>query len=313
MTGPAGAGTVTVDVPLADPDVALITAEPDDTAETTPVAETVATAVFALVHITDAPGITFPAALRTVAVSCDVAPILTVTAVGATVTDAAVGALTVTVEVPLADPDVAVMTAEPDDTAETTPVAETVATAVFALVHITDAPGITFPAALRTVAVSCDVAPILTVTVVGATVTDAAVGALTVTVEVPLADPDVAVMTAVPEDTADTTPVPETVATAVFPLLHVTAAPDITFPAASRTVAVSGDVPPILIVTVVGATVTEAVVGALTVTVAEPGTPSIVAVIETTPAATPVTTPAFETEAILVALLVHVTGLPVRL
>ena len=54
---------------------------------------------------------------------------------------------------------------------------------------------------------------------------------------VPLADPDVAVMVAVPSATAVTSPADETVATDELDVAHVTVAPEMMFPAASLTVA----------------------------------------------------------------------------
>ena len=59
---------------------------------------------------------------------------------------------------------------------------------------------------------------------------------------VALAVPEVAVIVAVPSATAVTRPADETVATPVFDEVQVTVAPDITLPAASRTVAVTVDV-----------------------------------------------------------------------
>ena len=65
------------------------------------------------------------------------------------------------------------------------------------------------------------------------------------TVAVPLARPDVAVMVADPVVTPVTSPASETVATTVFDDDHVTAAPDITVPPRSLTVGVSVAVAPI--------------------------------------------------------------------
>ena len=58
------------------------------------------------------------------------------------------------------------------------------------------------------------------------------------TVAVPLADPDVAVMVAVPSATAVTNPADETAATEVSDVSHVTVGFEITVPPASLTVAV---------------------------------------------------------------------------
>ena len=57
------------------------------------------------------------------------------------------------------------------------------------------------------------------------------------TVAAPLADPDVAVMVAVPSATAVTSPAAETVATVELDVAHVTVAPEMMFPPASLTVA----------------------------------------------------------------------------
>ena len=81
------------------------------------------------------------------------------------------------------------------------------------------------------------------------------------TVAVPLADPDVAVIVAVPSATAVTSPAAETVATDELDVAHVTVAPEMMFPPASLTVAVREAVSPIeLKVRLVGASVTEAAV-----------------------------------------------------
>ena len=59
------------------------------------------------------------------------------------------------------------------------------------------------------------------------------------TVAVPLADPDVAVMVAVPAATAVTNPADETVATDELDVAHVTVGFEITLPPAFFTVAMS--------------------------------------------------------------------------
>ena len=69
-------------------------------------------------------------------------------------------------------------------------------------------------------------------------------GTATVTAAVPLADPDVAVMVAVPSATEVTRPEEETVATDALDELHVTEAPLIVAPFWSFTVAESWDVSP---------------------------------------------------------------------
>ena len=77
-------------------------------------------------------------------------------------------------------------------------------------------------------------------------------------VAVPLADPDVAVMVAVPSATAGTRPADETVATDELDVTHVTVAPEMMFPAASLTVATRVVVSPADVkLTLVGDRVTD--------------------------------------------------------
>ena len=78
------------------------------------------------------------------------------------------------------------------------------------------------------------------------------------TVAVPLADPDVAVMVAVPSATAVTRPADETVATDELDVTQVTVAPEMMFPAASLTVETRVAVSPADVkLTLVGASVTD--------------------------------------------------------
>ena len=142
-----------------------------------------------------------------------------------------------TVAVPLADPDVAVMVAVPSATAVTSPADETVATDELDVTHVTVAPEMMFPPESLTVATRVAVSPAdVKLRLVGARVTDWATW-LTVTVAVPLADPDVAVMVAVPAATAVTRPADETVATDELDVAHVMVGFEMVFPAASVTVA----------------------------------------------------------------------------
>ena len=81
------------------------------------------------------------------------------------------------------------------------------------------------------------------------------------TVAVPLADPDVAVMVVVPSATAVTNPPAETVATDELDVAHVMLGFEIVFPAASITVAVMVAVSPDdAKLRLVGASVIEAAV-----------------------------------------------------
>ena len=116
-------------------------------------------------------------------------------------------------------------------------------------------------------------------------------------VAVPVADPDLAVMMAVPFSSPVTVPFEETGATSALLVDQVTdvlmIAPD-----GSRTTAVSCTVPDKPIVAVSGMTFTVRTPGATTVIVAVPTLPSLVAEIVAVPAETPLTRPPAVTVAI---------------
>ncbi len=77
----------------------------------------------------------------------------------------------------------------------------------------------------------------------------------------PLADPDVAVIVAVPSATAVTSPAAETIATDELDVAHVTVVPEITVPPASLMLATRVAVSPADVkLRLVGASVTEAAV-----------------------------------------------------
>jgi hypothetical protein len=157
------------------------------------------------------------------------------------VVSAGTGIDTVTVAVAVAEPDVAVIVAVPLATAVMSPADDTVATDEFDVFHVTDAPDIVAPFWSLTVAESWDVAPAdERVTLVEDNVIDVAVWVTaTVTVAVAVAEPDVAVIVAVPSATEVTRPDDETVATDAADEVHVTLAPLIVAPFWSLTVAVS--------------------------------------------------------------------------
>ena len=131
----------------------------------------------------------------------------------------------------------------------------------------------------------------------------------TVIVAVPVADPDFAVMVAVPTSSPVTVPFDETPATSGLLVDHDTGvvmmAPD-----GSRTVAVSVTVPRTPIVAEDGETCRVRTPGETTSTVAVPTCPSLIAVIVAVPVDTPVTTPLLETVAIEVWLLDQDTTRP---
>jgi hypothetical protein len=177
--------------------------------------------------------------------------------------------------------------------------------------QVTVRPVSTLPAESFGVAASCVVPATVMLAVAGLTVTDATGTGVTVTVAVPLLPSLVAVIVAVPAPAPLTRPLPLTVATARLLLDQVTVRPVSTLPAESFGVAVSCVVPPTYRLAVAGLTATAATGTSATVTVAVPLFPSLVAVIVAAPAATAVTRPVAETEAIPGALLVQVTGRPV--
>src|SRR5213080_2901393 len=302
--------TVTVAVPLCPSLVAVIVAAPAVTPVTSPPALTVATAVLLLPQLTGRPDNGLPLASFEVAVSCTVWPTCTDAVPGLTVTDATGTVLTVIVAVPLCPSLVAVIVAAPAVTPVTTPLPLTVATAVLLLPQLTGRPDNGLPLASFGVAVSCTVWPTGTDAVLGLTVTDATGTVLTVIAAVPLCPSLVAVIVAAPAVTPVTTPLPLTVATAVLLLPQLTGRPDNGLPLASFGVAVSCTVWPTGTDAVLGLTVTDATGTVLTVIVAVPPCPSLVAVIVAAPAATPVACPAPFTVATAGLLLDQVTVRP---
>src|SRR5690349_21241278 len=160
------------------------------------------------------------------------------------------------------------------------------------------------PAGTRTVAPSEGVADTAVATVArgssgGTAVTPLGGGcvvAVTVTTADPLRPSTVAVTVAVPADTAVTT-LPEIVATDEGATVHANARPEMGCPAASRAVAMACVVWPTATVAEASVTRTDATTACVTVTVALPCTPSLVAVIVAVPAPTAVTRPSDETVA----------------
>src|SRR5206468_1309379 len=120
--------TVIAAVPLLPSLVAVIVAVPTATADTRPLADTVATAGALLDHAMLRPVRTLPAASWGVVVGCTVERIPRVFGAGAPVTVPTVTPVTVSTAVPLLPSRVAVMPAGPAGPAETRPAAETVAT-----------------------------------------------------------------------------------------------------------------------------------------------------------------------------------------
>jgi hypothetical protein len=219
---------------------AVITALPADFAVTKPVEDTVATLVLLELHVTDGLDVVLG---RTVAVSCNVLPEHIVTSVSLNEMEVA-NCLTVTTQraVRLLPSSVfTVMTAVPVETGVTRPSGETIATSVLLEVQETDLSDVLLG---KTVSVSCKVLPIYKVADV--VLSDIEVASCLTVIEQDalklLPSAVLAVIVALPADTADTSPEDETVATLGLLELHVTDGLDVVL---GRTVAVNCSVSPV--------------------------------------------------------------------
>jgi len=146
--------------------------------------------------------------------------------------------------------------------------------------------------------------------VAAVTVTEATTADVVTSVALAVLPSTLPVIDTVPAPTAVTTPRFETVAMLVFELLHVTVRPVSTLPDASVATAVACAVLPTGIVDLSSTTLRLAIVDPPTVSVAEPETPSTVAVILVVPVSTAAIRPSEETVATDGLALAHVTVLP---
>jgi hypothetical protein len=228
---------------------------------------------------------------------------------GDTVTDVTTGT-PVSVVDPLTPSLVAVMVVVPAATTVARPeLASSVATPASLELHVTGRFVTVLSFTSMTVAENCCVLPTSTDGAPGATVTLFTGAGDTVTVADPLFPSLVAVAVTVPAARPVTSPVLALMlATPLLAgMLHVTTRSVTTTPRVSLTVAVSRTFAPAT--TLAAATVTLATGALVTVTVAEPLFPSLVAVAVTEPAERPVTSPVF---ALMLAYglfgMVHVTA-----
>jgi hypothetical protein len=202
--------------------------------------------------------------------------------------------VTVIVAIPILFSLSAVIFAIPGATAVTNPVADTVAIPGASVLHETSRPVMTRPLASRVSAESWNVDPSARLPEGAATVTEATGAGVTVTADVPVFPSLVATIFAVPVLTAVTSPARDTVATPVFSELHVIVRPDSTPPFASTSDADACVVSTALIELLASETVIEATGASVTVIVAVPLCPSLVAEIVAVPGATAVINPVAE-------------------
>ena len=203
----------------------------------------------------------------------------------------------------------------PSATSVTRPPGDTLAIVGAFDAHATARPVSVLPLASLSVTLSWTVPPTERFAVGGLTTTDATGVRVTVTAAVPDLPSLVAVMVAEPAATPVTTPtvtspLAVTVATAALLVAHVTTRPLNGLPLASRRFAVSCAACPAATLSVAGLILTDATGTTFTVTAALPVLPSLVAVIVTAPAATPVTSPVAETVAVAGALDAQVIARP---
>jgi hypothetical protein len=237
MKTDVGLGVTTIDViptptkavPETPSLVAVIVAAPAFNAVTRPVLDTTATASLLELHPTTR-SVSTVVPERTVATSWTFALTAMALTAGVTVTLVTGICLTLTVADPVRPSLVAKITAVPAAIPVTTPLVDTLATLGAPDVQLTTRPPSGSPRASRGVAVNVTLCPIVMSDWPGDTSTVATGTAVTVTSAVPVFPSLVAVIFAVPSESAVTTPVPETVATLGLSVENVIGRPVRTFP-----------------------------------------------------------------------------------
>jgi hypothetical protein len=216
--------TVRVVAPATAPEVALIVEVPTAMAVAKPLAAMVAVAGVAELHVTLPVRFCVLLSLKVpVAVNCCVRPFAMDGFPGVTAMDCSVAAVTVRVVDPVIDPDFALMEEVPAATAVASPAALMVATVVVADAQVTLLVKFCVLLSLNVpVAVNCCVNPLAMEGFAGVTAIETSVGALTVSVVLPVVLPDFAEMLEVPRLTAVARPAAVIVATAGVAELHVT-------------------------------------------------------------------------------------------
>ena len=303
-------------VPLTAPEVALIvTGPPAFTPVAKPAALIVATVVSDELQVTEPVKFCVELSLNVpVAVNCCVLPAGIDGFAGVTAIDDSVAAVTVNVVEPTTAPLVALIVDVPTFTAVANPAALIVAFAGVPDAHVTLPVRSCVELSLNVpVAVNCCVFPAANDGFAGVTAIDDSTAAVTVNVVVPFTDPDAAlIVTGPPNFTPVASPVALIVAMVVSDVLHVTVLVMFCVEVSLNVpVAVNCCVFPAATEGFAGVTAIETRVAFVTVSVVEPTTAPLVALIVDVPAFTAVARPAALIVATVVVPDAHVT-LPVR-
>ncbi len=300
---------------LLPPLAATMTVDPAARPVTSPVADTVATAVLLLDQDTLVPARAIPS--ESVAVSCTEPPIGIAAVLGRMVSvgaDAVAAAVTVIAAVAVRPPACAVIVAAPAAMPVTSPVDDTATVLGLPLLQMTALTGSALPAASFAATESCSAVPTVSVAALGTTVSVGPVATtalVTVMTAKVLCGPAMAVMVVEPTARPLTSPVDDTLAVLVLLVIQVTVSFVSTLPSPSFTVALNCTVVPTGTEAELGVTVTLAMAGTtLTATVAV--FPSLVTVMVAEPTPTARITPLAFTVAFSVSLLVKVIARPVR-
>ena len=286
--------TVTVVLPKILPEVAVMVAVPPKTAVARPVLLTVATDKLDEVQATA--GVisrVVPSENVPVAINCWVPPTDMIGLAGVTAMEDRVEEVTVRVVLPEIGPEVAVMVELPATRAVASPLLSTEATDVLDELQVTDVViSWVVPSENVPVAVSCWVDPADRLGLAGVTAMEDRAPVLTVRVVLPDIVPEVAVIVAVPAETAVARPLLLTVAIDVLDELQVTDTL-ISWVVPSENVPVAENcwVTPLGMVGLAGVTAMEERVAEVTVRVVLPETVPEVAVMVAVPAAMAVANP----------------------
>lgn len=218
-----GAVTVSVVDPVTLPETALIVLVPADTPVANPPALIVATLVVTELQVTEPVKFCVELSEKVpVAVNCFVAPFVIEGLAGVTAIDTSVAAVTARFVDPVTLPDTALIVLVPAATPVANPLALMVATLVVTELHATEPVKFCVELSEKVpVAVNCCVAFLAIEGFAGVTAIDTNVGAVTVSVVVPLTDPETALIVLVPAATPVANPLAEIVATLVVTELHV--------------------------------------------------------------------------------------------